>query len=113
VLGVNGVTLADKSTFAFAGGTCDLDWWMTVAPKEPGQADPIGATPLDSEDFHRPERARPGEQVGVSGIGCLDDTRIAETAAQSVDRHGDVLIFVGVDADDDVAALKCDAVHDC
>ena len=41
--------------------------------------------------------------------GCA----FAETPADSVERYSNVLILVGVDTDDDVAAVECNACHGC
>jgi hypothetical protein len=38
---------------------------------------------------------------------------VAQAAPETVQSNGYVLVFVSVDADDDVIACKCDAGHGC
>ena len=55
----------------------------------------------------------PSQQLGIALVGGGYEEWTAQAAAEAIESNGDVLIFVGVDADDDVVAFKCDAGHGC
>ena len=80
--------------------------------QEAGQADPIGATALHTERHDAAELERPSEKLGIAVVG-RDDRSIVESAAQPVEGNGDMLVLVGVDADDDIGPFERDAGHDC
>jgi hypothetical protein len=61
----------------------------------------------------RAEPVRPSQQFLIARVGRRDRTRLAERAAETVDRERDVSVLVGVDTDDDSGTLKRDACHDC
>lgn len=61
----------------------------------------------------RAERTRPGEELGVAIIVRVEELRFVDEPTDAVDGDGDVLVLVGVDADNDVAAIERDAGHDC
>ena len=77
---------------------------MAVAAEEPSESDPVGPAPLDREDTHIPEGQRPGEQFRVAEVRRVE-VKLPEMTADSVKCDGDVLILVGVDADDDAGAF--------
>lgn len=85
----------------------DLVDGVGVTAQEPGQPDAVGAGVLDAEGHHaaigadvahteRQELGEPGQSGG--------DEKLAESSAEAVDEDGDVLVFVGVDSDDDIVA---------
>jgi hypothetical protein len=113
VLSVDCVALAGHAPGAGPGWTRDLNRRVAVAAQEPGQTNAIGATALDREDMDLAERTRPGEELGVAIIVGVEELRFVDEPADAVDGDGDVLVLVGVDADDDVAAIERDAGHDC
>lgn len=78
-----------------------------MAAQEPGQADPVGPGAFDTEGEESPVRADVTEteleefdEAGRRGR----DEQFAQSAAESVDQNSDVLVLVGVDADDDIVA---------
>jgi hypothetical protein len=85
---------------------------VAAAAEEPGQAEPVAAAALNRERMHGTKGDRPRQQLGVALVGGVNE-QLAETAAKAVERDSDVLIFVRVNTDDDVAAFKRDASHDC
>jgi len=112
VLGVDRVALARQAPLSLAGRAAHLDHLQTVAAEVAGEAAPVGPGPLDPERCDRSERARPGDHLLVAGrVG--DEREVAEAAAETVDGDSDVFVFVGVDADDDVAPAERDAGHGC
>jgi len=111
VLG-DGVALARHAPGSSTRWTGGFDGWVAVAAQEPGQADAVGAAALDGEQVESAPCVGPGEQFGVAVVGG-GDRQVAEAASEAVDGDGDVGVFVGVDADDDVVAFKCEASHGC
>jgi hypothetical protein len=81
--------------------------------KEAGQADPIRTAPLHGEGVHWTERTGPSQQFGVALVGGVDEQWFAEASPEAVEGDRDVLVLMGVDADDDVVAFKRDAGHGC
>jgi hypothetical protein len=86
---------------------------VAVAAQEPGQTNAIRAAALDREDMDLAERTRPGKELGVATIVRVEELRFVDEPTDAVDGDGDVLVLVGVDADNDVAAIERDAGHDC
>jgi hypothetical protein len=84
-----------------------------VAPEEASEADPVGATPFDAEAMQVTETFGPSQEDGVALIGGINDEWLRQMAPEAIERNGDVLIFVGVNADDNVGAFECDAGHGC
>lgn len=87
---------------------------LAVSAQEPRQPDTVGAGAFHAEadepalgpDVALAER----EQVGETGR-CGGDEFLTHTAAEAVEHDGDVLVLVGVNADDDVVATKQHAGH--
>ena len=52
----------------------------------------------------------PCQQLRVAAV-CDREVILAETATKAVNHDGDVFVLVGVDTDDDIGALECDAGH--
>jgi hypothetical protein len=83
-----------------------------MTAQEAGQTDPVGAAALHPERHHPAQPERPGDQLAIAVVGRVDRP-IVEVAAEPVEGDGDVLVLVGVDADDDVGACERDAGHGC
>ena len=97
-LGVKGVVLAVVAPLAPVA-MVDLDDTEPLSAHEAREAGPVGAGAFGPECFDGAERARPGHQVGIARpVGGRPERR--KSGAEVIDRHGDMLVFVGVDADD-------------
>jgi len=83
-----------------------------VAAQESRQPDPVGTGALNTERHDTALAVGPRQKVGVAVVGRWDE-QLVEATAEPVDGHGDVLVFVRVDTDDDIGALKGDAGHGC
>ena len=97
-LGVERVTLAVVAPLAPVA-TVDLDDAEPLSAHEAREADPVGTCAFDPEGFEVAERARPGHQIGVARTVRWRPER-REPGAQVIDRYRDMLVLVGVDADD-------------
>lgn len=58
-------------------------------------------------------RSRLRQQRCVPFVGGRHLERITDSSAETVDGERDVLVLVGIDADDDIVAFECKACHDC
>ena len=74
----------------------------------------VRGRPLPSDQSPpRRRQDQPPSLYETRGASGVDEQRLAERAAEAVDRDGNVLVLVRVDADDDIAAFKREASHDC
>jgi hypothetical protein len=85
----------------------DLVDGVPVAAQEPGQANAVGPGAFDTERKDSPVRADVTktelEEFDEAGRRGRDE-QFGQSAAESVDQNSDVLVLVGVDADDDIVA---------
>ena len=83
-----------------------------MATEEPCQADAVGAASLHGECVDGSEPTGPGEELGVTVVRGVDDQWLTKSAADTVEGYRDVLVLVGVDADNDVAPVcQADVRH--
>jgi hypothetical protein len=108
VLGVEGVALAVRSAVGLPAGPVHLDDLGPMAAQEAGQPGTIGTGAFDSVGDGLAHSPRPDDELVVAGRRRRDG-EVAEAATDAVDDDGNVVVLVGVDADDDVAARTRDA----
>jgi len=65
------------------------------------QAGTVSTAALDARTLERPELSGPPDQAAIPGC-CGRDLDRGGHLAESVDRHGSVLVGMGVDPDDDL-----------
>ena len=97
-LGIERVTLAVVAPLAPVA-TVDLDDVEPLSAHGAREADPVGTGTFNPEGFEVTERACPRHQVGIAGPVRRHPER-REPGAQVIDRYRDMLVLVGVDADD-------------
>ena len=87
---------------------------LTVPAQVAGQPDPVGPGAFDTEADQTALGSHVGlaerEQVGVAGRRGWDEL-LAYPAPKAIEQDSDVLVFVGVDTDEDVVAPKQHAWH--
>jgi hypothetical protein len=112
VLCIKGVRLAVQAAEP-AVRTGDFDDLVPISSEERGETGPVGTGALDAERDDRAERGRPVKQLLIAAVIRRDRQR-AEDTTDGVDDRGEMNVFVGVDADDDVArscgCFRCHAV---
>jgi hypothetical protein len=91
VLGVDRIVLAVQATLARSRRTTHLDHGLDVAAQEPRQTDPVVAGSLDAKRAHPSQRRCPVEQPLVAATVSWD-AELAQTAADTVDHHGDMFV---------------------